>query len=147
MKIYEKCRREFVRMIGIAQSTAVTFRRINQIIVGWINYYRIGITKTVIDEFGQWLLYKIRVTILKQWKKPEKIYVNLQKLNKKFSYHFINEQIFSVTNSRRAGPYSQACSHVVNFITNPKFLSKRIGERPRMVNPLNYYLSYPEIIM
>lgn len=44
-KIYAKCRIKLVRMVGIAQSTAVTFRRINQIVVGWINYYHIGIIK------------------------------------------------------------------------------------------------------
>ena len=36
MKLYDKCRKELVRRIGIARSIAVTFRRINQIVVGWI---------------------------------------------------------------------------------------------------------------
>ena len=49
MKLYDKCRKELVRRIGIARSIAVTFRRINQIVVGWINYYRIGVMKYFID--------------------------------------------------------------------------------------------------
>ena len=47
MKLYDKCRRELIRRIGIARPIAVTFKRINQIVVGWINYYRIGVMKNI----------------------------------------------------------------------------------------------------
>ncbi|MFR6592403.1 group II intron reverse transcriptase/maturase [Catenibacterium sp.] len=100
MKLYDKCRKELVRRIGIARPIAVTFKRINQIVVGWINYYRIGVMKYFVDVFGQWLRHKIRVIILKQWKKPKRIYINLQKLNKKLRCLFTDEQIFSVANTR-----------------------------------------------
>ena len=73
MKLYDKCRRELIRRIGIARPMAVTFRRINQIVMGWINYYRIGVMKYFVDVFGQWLRHKIRVIILKQWKRPRRI--------------------------------------------------------------------------
>ncbi len=122
MKLYDKCRKELIRRIGIARSTAVTFRRINQIVVGWINYYRIGVMKYFVDTFGQWLRHKIRVIIIKQWKKPKRIYINLQKLNKKLSCHFTDEQIFSVANTR-LGLYRQANGHVVNFLLSPKILA------------------------
>jgi len=36
--------------------------------------------KQFINTFGQWLRHKIRVMIIKQWKKPLKIY-SLQLLN------------------------------------------------------------------
>ena len=140
MKLYDKCRKELVRRIGSARPTAVTFRRINQIVVGWINYYRIGIMKTFIDDFGQWLRHKIRVIILKQWKIPKRIYTNLQNLMKNSNLHFTDEQIYSVANTR-LGLYKQACGHVINFLISPEFLGKRIGERPGLVNPLKYYLS------
>ena len=140
MKLYDKCRKELVRRIGIARSIAVTFRRINQIVVGWINYYRIGVMKYFVDVFGQWLRHKIRVIILKQWKKPRRIYINLQKLNNKLSCHFTDEQIFSVANTR-LGLYRQANGHVVNFLLSPKILAIKKEDRPGLVSPLNYYLS------
>ncbi|MFR6594105.1 hypothetical protein [Catenibacterium sp.] len=56
--------------------------------------------KYFVDVFGQWLRHKIRVIILKQWKKPKRIYINLQKLNKKLRCLFTDEQIFSVANTR-----------------------------------------------
>ena len=146
MKLYDKCRKELVRRIGIARPIAVTFKRINQIVVGWINYYRIGVMKYFVDVFGQWLRHKIRVIILKQWKKPKRIYINLQKLNKKLRCLFTDEQIFSVANTR-LGLYRQANGHVVNFLLSPKILAIKKKERPGLVNPLNYYLSQFEIII
>ncbi|WP_405315770.1 hypothetical protein [Faecalibacillus faecis] len=53
-----------------------------------------------IDKFGQWLRHKIRVIIIKQWKKPVKLERRLQLLNRKFPYKFSEEQIYSVANSR-----------------------------------------------
>lgn len=68
MSLYDKCRKELIRKKCIARSNAITFTRINQIVRGWINYFRIGKMKMFIDTFGQWLRHKIRVNIYKQWK-------------------------------------------------------------------------------
>lgn len=67
--LYDKCRKELIRKKCIARFNAITFTRINQIVRGWINYFRIGKKKMFIDKFGQWLRPKIRVIIIKQWKK------------------------------------------------------------------------------
>lgn len=138
-KLYDKCRQELVRKKCIARSNAVTFTRINQIVKGWINYFRIGRMKIFIDEFGQWLRHKIRVIIIKQWKKPDKIERSLQLLNRKLPYKFNDEQIYSVANSR-LGLYKKAAGNVVNFLLNQDILAIRKGNRPGLVNPLDYYL-------
>ena len=65
MNLSDKCRKELVRRKCAARSNAITFARVNQIVRGWINYYRIGNMKGFIDRFGQWLRHKIRVIILK----------------------------------------------------------------------------------
>ena len=137
--LYDKCRKELIRKKCVAQTNAKTFTRINQIVKGWINYFRIGRMKNFIDEFGQWLRHKIRVIILKQWKVPPKIYKNLQKLNEKLPYHFSDEQLYSVANTR-LGLYKQANGNVVNFLLNADILAIRKEERPGLVNPLAYYL-------
>lgn len=62
---------------AIARPLAVTIKRVNEIIRGWINYFRIGMMKQFMEEFGQWLRHKIRVIVLKQWKTPKTIYRNL----------------------------------------------------------------------
>lgn len=139
IKLYDKCRKELIRKKCVAKSNAETFTRINQIVKGWINYFRIGKMKVFIDKFGQWLRHKIRVIIIKQWKKPKKIWNSLQKLNKKLPYRFNDEQIHSVANSR-LGWYKRANGNVVNFLLNADILAIRKGGRPGLVNPLEYYL-------
>ena len=137
--LYDKCRKELIRKKCVAQTNAKTFTRINQIVKGWINYFRIGRMNNFIDEFGQWLRHKIRVILLKQWKTPSRIYKNLQKLNEKLPYHFSDEQLYSVANTR-LGLYKQANGNVVNFLLNADILAIRKEERPGLVNPLAYYL-------
>lgn len=137
--LYDKCRKELIRKRCVAQTNAKTFTRINQIVKGWINYFRIGRMKNFIDEFGQWLRHKIRVILLKQWKTLSRIYKNLQKLNEKLPYHFSDEQLYSVANTR-LGLYKQANGNVVNFLLNAGILAIRKEERPGLVNPLAYYL-------
>ena len=138
--LYDKCRKELIRKVCVARSNVITFTKINQIVIGWINYFRIGRMKLFIDVFGQWLRHKIRVIIIKQWKKPQKIYRSLQLLNKKLPYHFTDEQIYSVANSR-LGWYKRAAGNTVSFLLNADILAIRKGDRPGLVNPLKYYLS------
>ena len=139
MNLYNKCRFELIRKKCTSRCNAITFTRINQIVKGWINYFRIGKMKTFIDEFGQWLRHKIRAILIKQWKKPNRIYTNLKRLNERLPYHFTEEQIYSVANSR-LGWYRRASGWVSSFLLNADILAIRKGNRPGLVNPLEYYL-------
>lgn len=138
-RLYENCRKELIRKRCVARTNAITFTRINQIVRGWINYFRIGKMKGFITKFGQWLRHKIRVILFKQWKKPKRIYINLQKLNKVLPYKFPDERIYSVANTR-LGLYRRTQLPVVNFLLNPDVLSISKEDRPGLVNPLAYYL-------
>lgn len=139
MKLYDKCRKILIRSKAVGRRNEATFKRVNEVVRGWINYFRIGSMKIFMDKFGQWLRHKIRVIIIKQWKKPKKIYRSLQLLNRKLPYQFTDEKIFSVANSR-LGWYKRANGSVVNFLLNPEILAMRKGNRPGLVNPLEYYL-------
>lgn len=138
-RLYENCRKELIRKRCVARTNAITFTRINQIVRGWINYFRIGKMKEFITKFGQWLRHKIRVILFKQWKKPKRIYINLQKLNKVLPYNFPDERIYSVANTR-LGLYRRTQLPVVNFLLNPDVLSISKEDRQGLVNPLAYYL-------
>lgn len=138
-RLYSKCRAVLIRRKAVAVPLSVTFKRVNEIVRGWINYFRISSMKMFMKEFGQWLRHKIRVIILKQWKKPLRVYKNLMYMNKKQRCGFSHEDIFKVANSRK-GLYARANGDVVNFILSPKILATKSGDRPGLVNPLEYYL-------
>ena len=138
-KLYTKIREVLQRKVAVAKPLSCTFTKVNQIVRGWINYFRIGSMKAFMKEFGQWLRHKIRVIIIKQWKKPKRIYINLQRINKRFKCNFTDEEVFKVANSR-LGLYRRCGMNVINFIISPKVLAIQKAERPGLVNPLEYYL-------
>ena len=139
-KLYTKIKTILKRKHAVSRPLAETFKRINQVVKGWINYFRIGNMKQFLDKFGQWLRHKIRVIIIKQWKIPKRIYINLQRLNILQKFSFTDEDIFKVANSR-LGWYRKCGMNVVNFILCPKVLAIKKKDRPVLVNPLEYYLS------
>ena len=138
-KLYQKMREYLKRNKAVARSLAETFKRVNEIVRGWINYYRIGMMKTFMYEFGRWLRHKIRVIILKQWKKPRTIFRNLSSINRKYRNGFSHEDIYKVANTRLVW-YKGSSMNVVNFILNPKLLETKIKDRVGLLNPLDYYL-------
>ena len=138
-KLYTKIKEILKRKVAAAEPLSYIFTKVNQIVKGWINYFHIGSMKTFITEFGQWLRHKIRVIIIKQWKIPERIYINLQRINKRFKCNFNEEDIYKVANSR-LGIYRQCGMNVINFIISPTVLAIRKANRPGLVNPLEYYL-------
>ena len=83
--LYDKCKQILIRKKAIAMTTDTLFTKLNEVVRGWINYFSIGIMKSKMEKFGQWLRHKVRVVILKKWKKPKTIYKNLMRMNLKFS--------------------------------------------------------------
>ena len=138
-RLYTKIKVLLRRKQAVSRPLAVTFTRANQIVRGWINYFKIGSIKIFLDEFGQWLRQKIRCIIIKQWKKPMAIYRNLMKLNIACKCKFNEEDIYKCANTR-LGWYKRSAMDVVNFTLSPKVLNIKKGERPGLVNPLDYYL-------
>ena len=93
------------------------------------------------NEFGPWLRHKVRVAILKQWKKPKTIYKNLMKLRNYLKSDIPEERILGVANARQ-GLYRRAKLPIVNFLLTPEILSmpNKKENRPGLVDPLAYYL-------
>lgn len=138
-KLKQKVSEYLKRNKAIARPLAETIKRVNEIARGWINYFRIGMMKRFMDDFGQWLRHKIRVIVMKQWKTPKTIYRNLCYMNGKYKCGFDHESIHKVANSR-LGWYRQSGMNVVNFIISPTVLETKIKDGAGLLNPLNYYL-------
>ena len=142
IRLYEKTKVVLKRKHAVSKPLGTTFTKLNQIIKGWINYFKIGSMKQFLDKFGQWLRHKVRVIIIKQWKIPSRINTNLQRLNKALKCNLDEESIYKVANSR-LGWYRRSGMNVVNYLLSPKVfeIANKKKERPGLVNPLNYYLS------
>ena len=69
--LYGKTKKILLRKKAIARPIGETFKELNQLIIGWINYFKIGNMKIFMEEYGSWLRHKVRVIIIKQWKKPK----------------------------------------------------------------------------
>lgn len=90
--------------------------------------------------------HKIRVVIIKQWKRPKKIYTNLMRINKALKCNFSDEDIRKVANAR-LGWYKRSSGQVVNFLLSPQVLGIKKADRPGLVDPLEYYISRKELQM
>lgn len=139
-RLYDKTRAILCRRKAAARSIKSTFEQLNWLIRGWINYYRIGDMKGLLDEYGQWLRHKVRVVILKQWKKPRTIYRNLMKMNRIVKGGVDKNRLTSIANARQ-GWYRMANIREINYLLNPAILAKSTKDRPGLVDPLAYYLS------
>jgi group II intron reverse transcriptase/maturase len=63
--------------IGNIQST---YGKLRQIIIGWVNYFKMAKMKARLRELDEWLRRRIRMCHWKQWKKISTRYRNLKKL-------------------------------------------------------------------
>ena len=138
-RLYTNIQKWMERKHAVSRPLSVTFKKLNQMIRGWIQYFKISSIKVFLEEFGQWLRHKVRCIIIKQWKRPRTIYKNLMKLNIACRYKFTHDDIFKCANSR-LGWYRRSTGNIVNFLLSPTVLGIKKGDRPGLVNPLIYYL-------
>jgi group II intron reverse transcriptase/maturase len=143
VKLCKKVKEILCRRRAAAQPLGYVFTKLNQVLRGWINYFRIGSMKRWLKEdFSPWMRHKVRVVIFKQWKKPKTVYKNLMRLNVAFACNMTEEDIHKVANSR-LGLYRRCGMNVVNYLLSPKVLAmpNKKENRPGLVDPLAYYLS------
>ena len=141
-KLRKKIQEILCRRRAAAQPLGYVFTKLNQVLRGWINYFRIGsMKKWLKEELGPWLRHKVRVVLLKQWKKPRTIYKNLMKLHRYLKSNILPARILGVANARQ-GWYRRANLPIVNFLITPEILStpNKKENRPGLVDPLACYL-------
>ena len=78
------------RNIGISMESRL--KKLNQIMMGWINYYGIANAVVKLKELDKWIRRRLRACIWKQWKKISTRHRNLVKLgiNKYKAWEYAN---------------------------------------------------------
>ena len=102
--------------------------KINQVLRGWINYYRKSSMKNKIARLGEWLRNAMRVVIWKQWKVSQKRIEALVRLK------IDREEAKGLTYCRRGYQFISHSCVVQRAISNSR-LKKR-----GLLDPLEYYL-------
>jgi RNA-directed DNA polymerase len=77
-KFKDKIREITNRNKGI--SIEKRLKRLNEITIGWINYFGIAKAKARIRSLEEWLRRRLRACIWKQWKRIKTKFINLKKL-------------------------------------------------------------------
>ena len=97
------------------------------------------------DKFGPWLRHKVRVVIVKQWKKYDTIYKNLLTLKRIIKSNLDDTSIYQAAMTR-LGWYRQCGLSVFNFLLSPKVLAMpkenrtdKRKSRPGLVDPYALY--------
>ena len=67
------------RSWGVSNSYKI--EKLNQLVRGWINYFKIGNMKALCKELDGRIRYRLRMCIWKQWKTPQNRAKNLMKLD------------------------------------------------------------------
>lgn len=147
-KLEDKVKSILVRKRASAQPLSKVFTKLNQTIRGWVNYYRIGSMSTYLrDKFGPWMRHKVRVVIVKQWKKCGTICKNLLVL-KRIIKSNLDDTLICQAAMTRLGWYRQCGMSVFNYLLSPKVLAMpkvdrtdKSKSRPGLVDPYALYQS------
>lgn len=92
--------------------------KLNQVIRGWINYFKIADMKNLMTRVSEHLRHRLRMCIWKYWKKPKTKYKSLRKLG-------ISEyNSYMVANTRR-GYYWVASTVVLHMAISNKRLKQK----------------------
>ena len=133
MRVHEKSIKKFKDKLknltgrSKIKNINLTFEKIKESVVGWINYFKLADMKSLMKNIDEWLRRRIRMCYWKQWKKISAKFNNLKKLgiHKDKAWEFANT---------RKGYWRIAKSHILHrSITNAKL------EKAGLVSLLNIY--------
>ena len=126
----KRFKRKLKKLTKRSWSVTMDYRimRLNQVIRGWINYFRIGSMKNTLKRIDEHLRTRMRIIIWKQWKTREKRLWGLRKLG---------APIWMAKQSVGFGNHYQAVAKT----TGLHLISKEILARRGLLSCLDYYLN------
>jgi RNA-directed DNA polymerase len=119
-KSYERLK-EKIRKItnrNISMNFGYRIKKLNEIIVGWVNYFKLADMKTKLMELDQWIRRRLRAVVWKSWKLVRTRFKNLMKLGvpREIAWQYANT---------RKGYWRISNSHILNkTITNQRLINQ-----------------------
>jgi RNA-directed DNA polymerase len=120
-KSIQKLKDKIREVTGRSNGMGIEQRRtkVNQVVRGWINYFKLADAKSLLMKLDEWLRSRIRMVTWKRWKKIRTRFENLKKLG------VSEEQAWMWANTRK-GYWRTAHSPILTkALSNERF--KRIG--------------------
>ncbi len=124
MKFKKRMKELTCRSWGVSNSYKI--EKLNQLIRGWINYFKIGSMKELCRATDKRIRFRIRMCIWKHWKTPQNRAENLVKLGMN------KEDAFAIAYS--GARIAHVCSGALNFVITNKRLAT-FG----LISMLDYY--------
>ncbi|VGO23358.1 hypothetical protein SCARR_05465 [Pontiella sulfatireligans] len=87
---------------------------------GWLNYFRVGLSKKLIQELNRWIIRRLRVFLWKQWKLPRTKVRNLKGLG------ISHNDALKLGNTRK-GPWAVSDYMLMNFALPAQWFVKNHG--------------------
>jgi len=101
-------------------SLLIVIRELNRFMPGWLNYFRVGLSKKRIQELNRWIIRRLRVFLWKQWKLPRTKVKNLKKLG-------IDHSDTVKLGNTRKGPWPVSDYMLMNFALPASWFVKNYG--------------------
>lgn len=126
----ERFKRKLKSLTSRSWSVSMDYRilRLNQVIRGWVNYFRIGKMKHNMKKIDEHLRNRMRIVIWKQWKTRQKRMWGLKKLG---AADWMARQSVGFVDHYQA----------VAKTTGLRLISKEILARRGLISCLDYYLN------
>lgn len=119
-RLKEKLRKLTNRNQGISMKERI--KRLNRVIVGWVNYFRPAMMKGTLTRLDEWLRRRLRACLWKQWPKIKTRFKALKKLG-------LNEaKAWEYANTRK-GYWRTASSPILHRTMNNQFW-RQCGLKP-----------------
>ena len=115
MKLKEKVRNMTARSDGKGYEWKKV--RIRQLVIGWVNYFKLADMKTLLTAIDEWMRTRLRTYIWKSWKTIKNKYRNLRKLG-------ATERNAGIMSNTRKGYRRAADSPIVKLAISKELLKK-----------------------
>ncbi len=118
-KSYERLKKKIkdITNRNVSMNFNHRIKKLNEIIVGWVNYFKLADMKSKLEDLDQWIRRRLRACVWKTWKKIKTRFQNLMKMG------IPRDKAWEFANTRK-GYWRISKSPILNkTVTNQKLIN------------------------